>query len=460
MVQYIHKLRVQQQAVRQSLNKESKKIFDYHVEAMKELSRIDKKINGKKDPKEKYQESKSSPMGNTALYQGDIILTKEEAKLLVDQAKMRLHAKKEGKSEKEIINKLKKNRAFRKISKHKWKFPIPYYVESEIIKPEIIHKALKGIEKETCVKFNKKDKPFSNKQGLRYFKGENCLSFIGPISNDSVQDISIGSGCEHYGIVQHETMHALGMEHEQSRPDRDFYIDINYENIDPQFKYTYRLTNIHDYAILGIPYDYGSLMHYDKYAFSANGQVTMSTKDPLYADVIGNKDRLQFNDIKLINKVHCAGKCEDNGLQCYYGGYPDPKNCTICKCPSMLAGDRCEKLVDNKKNDCPKDSKLLATSKNQAISFKGKKKCIHSITGEYGKKIKIIILNGKLGSSWGSCWPGVGFEIKFHKDKTKTGATFCDDVKNKFVISQNSEAFINYNGYEDNHYISLNYRAV
>ena len=45
------------------------------------------------------------------------------------------------------------------------------------------------------------------------------------------QRISIGRGCERKGIIQHEIFHALGRVHEQSRQDRDRYVDVRLQNV-------------------------------------------------------------------------------------------------------------------------------------------------------------------------------------------------------------------------------------
>ena len=67
------------------------------------------------------------------------------------------------------------------------------------------------------------------------------------------------------GVVVHELGHALGFLHEQSRPDRDQYVDVITENIEEG-----KEENFHKYShlqidSLGVEYDLGSIMHYGKF---------------------------------------------------------------------------------------------------------------------------------------------------------------------------------------------------
>jgi hypothetical protein len=63
----------------------------------------------------------------------------------------------------------------------------------------------------------------------------------------------------------HEFGHAIGFHHEQTRPDRDQYVQILYDNIQQGVEYNfqrYSTSVINDH---GVPYDYRSVMHYGKY---------------------------------------------------------------------------------------------------------------------------------------------------------------------------------------------------
>lgn len=75
-------------------------------------------------------------------------------------------------------------------------------------------------------------------------------------------------------VICHELAHALGIAHEQCRPDRDTFVTIHSENIRPGMEHNFDLLS----TSTPTPYDFSSIMHYSPYAFSVNGQRTISPK--------------------------------------------------------------------------------------------------------------------------------------------------------------------------------------
>lgn len=84
-----------------------------------------------------------------------------------------------------------------------------------------------------------------------------------------------GFGCVHVGIAVHEMLHASGFWHEQSRPDRDQFVSIHWENIMPGLENNFARYSRAEVDTLSLAYDTGSVMHYAANAFSKNGQYTI-----------------------------------------------------------------------------------------------------------------------------------------------------------------------------------------
>ena len=58
-----------------------------------------------------------------------------------------------------------------------------------------------------------------------------CFSSVGDQQNGQI--LSLGDGCDHKAVIEHELLHALGFYHEQSRTDRDDYVDIWLDQVIP-----------------------------------------------------------------------------------------------------------------------------------------------------------------------------------------------------------------------------------
>lgn len=124
-----------------------------------------------------------------------------------------------------------------------------------------------------------------------------CSSFVGRQGGSQI--ILLGPNCAAMNVA-HELGHALGLWHEQSRNDRNQYINILWENIDEDYRYNFN-QHMNDGEDFGY-YDYQSIMHYTAYAFSKNGKPTII---PLEEGVIiGQRKQLSAKDIAAVNAMY------------------------------------------------------------------------------------------------------------------------------------------------------------
>ncbi|KAK2883566.1 hypothetical protein Q8A67_017203 [Cirrhinus molitorella] len=186
--------------------------------------------------------------------------------------------------------------------KYRWPTTVPYILDSslEINAKGVILKAFEQFRLKTCIDF----KPRCREPNYIFvFKDSGCYSYVG---NHRVgkQKLSIGENCDSLGIVEHELLHALGFWHEQSRSDRDDYVTIVWNQIKAGEEHNFILHNETVSSPLGVPYDYGSVMHYGKTDFSKSSEPTIVTKIPEFLNVIGQRMEFSDSDLLKLNRLY------------------------------------------------------------------------------------------------------------------------------------------------------------
>lgn len=161
----------------------------------------------------------------------------------------------------------------------------------------VIIRALVTFHKSTCIRFvwsRSTDRDF-----LRFFSGSGCWSYLG--RQRGRQDVSLmKKGCLYTNIVQHEVLHALGFHHEQVRSDRDQHVNILFDNIQKGKEWNFQKADTNN---LDTPYDFQSVMHYSKFAFSKNRQPTIVAKSDPNLN-FGQASSMSANDIARVNRLY------------------------------------------------------------------------------------------------------------------------------------------------------------
>jgi hypothetical protein len=176
---------------------------------------------------------------------------------------------------------------------------VPYAINASLPNQARVTTAIAHIEARSAIRFFLRTPANSNQH-------PNWIEFIPHASVNSSpvgmrggrQQIRLSPGAT-MGTAVHELLHSLGVYHEQSRSDRDDFIEIRWQNIQADAVHNFQTV---PGAVDYYDYDYGSIMHYPRRAFSTNNQDTIVPRQT--GVTIGQRDGLSYGDRLTVAKIY------------------------------------------------------------------------------------------------------------------------------------------------------------
>ena len=176
---------------------------------------------------------------------------------------------------------------------------IPYEIDPALPRPERVTEAMQHWQERTTITFVERTTKDNDYVRVRPV-ASGCASFVG--CQGGRQDLILAADCS-VGNVIHELGHAIGLWHEQSRGDRDQWVEIVYSKVAANRRSNFD-QHIDDGVDLG-EYDYGSIMHYPAGSFSVDGSATIVARRPLPAGVVmGQRTALSDGDVKAVETMY------------------------------------------------------------------------------------------------------------------------------------------------------------
>jgi len=249
-----------------------------------------------KDPMLVVNENITSS-GKDGMYEGDILMLKKEAAFLYGTNRTNTTDKRDATIAKSLphIGALWPGKR------------IPILISKELAKEKAVFAAVNAavaeIQSKSCIKIPKRTA--RDRNYVYITKGHGCSSRVGMHRGKQVLSLA-SAGCWFKETATHELMHALGFLHEQARPDRDDHVRVLKQNIIKNRMSTFDKYDRTVVDSLGEAYDYNSIMHYWRNAFTRNGRPTIIRKgQPKYILGVTDMDGgLSDSDAKQLNLLY------------------------------------------------------------------------------------------------------------------------------------------------------------
>ena len=301
-----------------------------------------------------------------------------------------------------------------------------------------IKTAIKIWEAHTCLDFV----PLTNETyGLKFEPQDcGCCSFVGrqQFGNNKPQEISIsGQDCENVGHMLHEIGHAIGFWHEHVRPDRDRFIKLKKNNIDPESFHNFEKKNGSEINSLGEKYDYNSIMHYSTRSFSKNNDKKTLIPVSKFKS-IGQREQLSISDIRQANKLY---KCQRDENQCLKNNGGCQHNCIDlhkgfkCRCrKGYIIGSDGKSCLLSCNGNLFEQPEGIIFSPNYPYNYPPDASCSWEIQAPTGFEIKLQIFSLELEHSHACLFDMLSIR-RWFKNRWESVAEFCGtNFVNKMVV--------------------------